>query len=461
MTGFRRGAAAAKIAAMPPFHNLQLDRRTLLRSAAACVALPWLDAMQPARPAAPPRPKVRCLFVFAPNGKKMDDWTPAAAGTGFELPPTLQPLQPLRPALTVLSGLGIDGGRAHGDGPGDHARAAASFLTCAHPKKTGGADLRAGVSIDQLLAAAIGDRTPFASLELGLDRGAAAGVCDSGYSCAYSNNVAWKDAGTPVVKETDPRQLFARLFGDPDAAADAAAGQRQRRLQQSVLDAVQQDARSLRGRLGAADRSKLDDYLAAVREVEQRLARLDREPAPATAVPVPPALLERRRDRQLQLQLLYELLALAFATDRTRIATLMLGNGGSNRSHRFLGVPEGHHELSHHGRRPEKLAAIARIDRYHVQQLATFGQRLQAEVDAGGSLLQHSLVVYGAGIGDGDRHNHDDLPVLLLGHGGGAVRGGRHLRLLPTPMANLYLTVAAAMGAPQPAFADSTGELEA
>lgn len=451
--------AAAKMRAVPPFHNLRLDRRTFLRGTAACMALPWLEAMVPARPSAPPALPRRCLFVFAPNGQKMDDWTPAQAGTDFELPHTLQPLQPLRSSLTVLSGLALDGGRPHGDGVGDHARAAASFLTCAHPRKTGGADIEVGVSIDQLIAAAVGGATAFPSLELGIERGAAAGICDSGYSCAYSNNIAWKNKSTPVAKEADPRQVFARLFGDAQRAADGAELQRQQRQQRSVLDAVQQDAKALLGKVSPADRRKLDDYFTAVRELEQRLARPDDE-APATAVAVPDGLLDRWRDPRTHLALMYELLALAFATDRTRIATLMLGNAGSNRSYRFLDVPEGHHELSHHGRRPEKLAAIRKINRFHVEQFAAFGSRLQAQPEGDADLLRQSLIVYASAIGDGDRHNHDDLPVVLLGNGGGKVRGGRHL-VSPrdTPMANLYVSIAAAMSAPQPGFADSTGPL--
>lgn len=458
MTPFRSGRPAPMMGAVPPFHNQHLDRRTFLRSASACIALPWLESMGPARPAAPIVSPVRCLFVFAPNGQKMDDWTPAG-GPQLDLPHTLQPLQPLRQALTVLSGLAIDAGFGHGDGVGDHARAAASFLTCAHPKKTGGADIQVGVSIDQRIAAAVGAATSFASLELGVERGAAAGVCDSGYSCAYSNNISWRTPSTPVAKETDPRAVFARLFGDAQHAADRLQQQRLAQQQASVLDSVRQDARALLGKLPAQDRAKLDDYLTAVRELEQRLLRHDEDAPPE--VKVPDGLLERWRQPETQLPLLYELLELAFATDRTRVATLMLGNGGSNRSYRFLGVPEGHHELSHHGRKPEKLAALRRINRYHIEQFAAFGQRLADHRDGEGDLLHQSLIVFGSGIGDGDCHNHDDLPVLVLGHGGGAARGDRHLQLpKATPMASLYLRVASAMGARLPAFADGTRALE-
>jgi hypothetical protein len=441
---------------MPPFRQVALDRRTFLRGASAMVAVPWLDAMQPAlgRLPAPPR---RAMFVFAPNGQKMDDWTPAKTGREFALPFLLEPLAPVRDRVTVFSGLAIDGGRAHGDGPGDHARAAASFLTCAHPKKTGGADIHVGPSIDQVLAAQFGNATTFASLELGMEKGNPAGICDSGYSCAYSNNVAWRDARTPVAKEHDPRVVFARLFGDPDRARDAAAAERERAATRSVLDAVLADTKSLQNRLGGADRQKLDQYLTAVRELEQRLQRIE---SPQDGTPAPPAGVLAARTFADKLAAMYELLALAFATERTRIATFMLGNAGSNRGYDFLGVPDGHHDLSHHGKKPEKLAGIRKINRFHTEAFATFLQRLAAQREGDGNLLDQALVVYGSGIGDGDRHNHHDLPILLCGGGGGAHRGGAHVRFeQETPAANLHLAILRAFGIGDERFADSTQAL--
>lgn len=441
---------------MNPIRHRSLSRRTFLRGSGACLALPWLDAMVPALRPLPP-PPVRAVFVFAPNGKKMDEWRPDGDGRGFALPYLLAPLQPHRRHLTVFTGLAIDGGRAHGDGPGDHARAAASFLTCAHPRKTGGADIKAGVSVDQVIAAAIGGRTTFPSLELGMERGSQAGVCDSGYSCAYSNNIAWKTDNTPVTKETDPRAVFARLFGDPDGALDAEARERRRLQQQSVLDAVLADARSLLGKVGAADRDKLEQYFAAVHELEQRLGRID---AGGPRVAVPEGLRGRSSGFAERLDLMYELIALALQSDLTRVVTFMLGNAGSNRSYRFLDVPEGHHDLSHHGGKAEKLAGIRAINRFHLERFAGFAGRLAAASEGNGSLLDHALVLYGSGIGDGNRHNHDDLPVLLLGRGGG-IDAGRHVRLgKETPMANLYLALLDRMGVPQAAFADSSGRLE-
>lgn len=441
---------------MPVLRRLALDRRTLLRGGAAALALPWLDAMAPAL-SPPPKSPVRSLFVFSPNGMNMPEWRPRGDGPDAKFEGTLSPLQPLHARVSVFRGLAIDAGFPHGDGPGDHARAASTYLTCAHPRKTGGADIHVGVSIDQQIAAAVGGACTFASLELGMERGAAAGICDSGYSCAYSNNVSWRTPSVPVAKETEPRAVFTRLFGDPQQASDAAALAVEQRTRRSLLDLVAGDAKALRGSLGSADRQKLEQFLTSVRELEQRLERADKaEPQ----VAVPGGLLERGGYAE-KLALMYELVALAFATDRTRVVTLMLGNGGSNRSYKFLDVPDGHHDLSHHGKKEEKLAALAKINRFQVEQLAVFLQRLAGQRDGDGDLLRQSLVVFGSGLGDGDRHNHDDLPVLLAGEGGGAARGRGHV-VLPgktTPMANLHLAVARAMGCKDERFADSSEPL--
>ncbi|HEX5052937.1 MAG TPA: DUF1552 domain-containing protein [Planctomycetota bacterium] len=442
---------------MRSFRQTALDRRTFLRGSAAALALPWLDAMLPALRTCPP-PTRRSVFVFSPNGMHMEAWCPDGEGRSARLARTLASLQPLQKRITVFSGLAIDGGRAHGDGPGDHARAGGSFLTCAHPRKTGGADIQAGVSIDQAIAAAVGPLTTFGSLQLGMERGASAGVCDSGYSCAYVSNISWRAADTPVAKETEPKAVFARLFGDPEQAGDAAAARAQRQLDRSVLDTVLADAKALSGRLGGADRQKLDQYLTSVRELEQRLQRLD-EDVPKT--PLPDGLLDRGQGYPEKLALMYELIALALATDRTRVVTFMLGNAGSNRSYKFLDVPEGHHDLSHHGQKPEKLAGIAKINQWQVEQFAKFLLRLQGQLEAGADLLAQSLVLLGSGIGDGNRHNHDDLPMLLAGEGGGAAKGQGHARLAKdTPAANLYLALLRAMGGRDQRFADSSGVLE-
>lgn len=437
------------------FQNRCLSRRTVLRGAGAALALPFLDAMERAiepRGIAAPR---RALFVFAPNGKKMDEWRPASPGRLGQLPFLLEPLDPVRDRVTVISGLALDGGRAHGDGAGDHARAAASFLTCAHPRKTGGADIEAGVSIDQELAAAVGEQTRFPSLELGMERGAAGGVCDSGYSCAYSNNISWRGKSTPVAKEAEPRAAFARLFGDPDAAMDQEAQAAARASRRSLLDAVRKDAQSLARELGGRDRSKLAEYLDSVRDLERRIEREQNSQQEAPAVPA--SVMAERGDFAARLDAMYDILALAFATDQTRVATMMLGNGGSNRSYRFLGVPEGHHDLSHHGKDAQKLAGIRKINRFHIERLAAFVQKLVDSRCESGRLIDQTMVVYGCGISDGDQHNHEDLPVLVAG----GHSGGKHFVCAKeTPMADLYVAVMRHMGLRATAFGDSTGELD-
>lgn len=446
---------------MPFLRQAALDRRTLLRGGAACLALPWLDAMLPAmaRPAVTKllQPKPRTVFIFAPNGKNMARWRPDGYGTGTSLSPTLAPLETMRQRLTVFSGLCINAGFAHGDGPGDHARCVATYLTCAHPRKTGGADLHVGVSVDQEIARQVGGGSPFASLEVGMDRARSAGVCDSGYSCAYSNNMSWSAPDRPVAKEASPRAVFARLFGDPESELNREKARRDRDWQKSVLDLVQADAKSLRNRLGAADRRKLDQYLESVRELEKRLQH---EVEPEATTPVPDGLLAENRSFQKRMELMFDLMLLALSTERTRVVTFMLGNGGSNRSFRFLGVPEGHHTLSHHGGNKKKLAKIGKIDRFHVEQFARFVQRMAAHEEGEHDLLHNSLVLYGSGISDGNRHNHNDVPMLLLGEGGGVAKAQGHVHHRGgVPVANLYLSVMRAMGCSNEKFADSKGAL--
>jgi len=432
-----------------------LSRRMLLRGGAAAIALPWLESMRPAfaAPSKSQRP-LRLAVVFAPNGQDMASWTPRTEGA-LALSPTLEPLKAYRKSLLVLSGLTINGGRALGDGPGDHAREGASFLTCAHPVKTGGADIKAGVSIDQVIAGHVGGATSFPSLEVGLEPGQAGGVCDSGYSCAYTNNISWRTASQPMPKETDPRALFARLFGDPDAAQDAAARARQAAERKSVLDAALEDVKRLLGKVGPSDKQKLDEYLTAVREVEARLAK----DAKAETVVAVPEGLRGGSGFPERVRLIYDLLVLAFQADRTRIATYMLGNAGSNISYGFIDVPEAHHALSHHGGEARTLEKIARINHFHVEQLATFLGRLSAVEEEGESLLERSIVFYASALADGNAHAHHDLPVLLAG-GGGGWRTGRHERFpRETPMANLYVSLLQGFAPRERAFADSTGPL--
>lgn len=437
-----------------------LSRRALLRGAGCAVALPWLDAMAP-RLATPPAPPLRAMFVFGPNGKKMDDWRPTSTEAGFALPKTLQPLAPIRSALTVYSRLDLDAGRAHGDGPGDHARASASFLTAAHPRKTDGPDIALGVSVDQVMARAIGAQTPLPSLELGMERGRSAGRCDSGYSCAYTRNIAWSSATTPVTKETRPRDVFRRLFGDPDAARDAVAQERERRRRRSVLDAVREDAARLDRRLGSADRGRLAGYLDSVREFERQLDRVEAADAERRSVAPPAELGASGKSFAERLDLMYELCALAFEADVVRVVTFMLGNAGSPRSYGFLDVPERHHQLSHHRGDESKIAKIGRIDRFHSERFAAFCQRLRNTASgAERTLLDDSMVLFGSGLADGNRHAHHDLPIVVVGHGGGAFAGDAHIRAAKkTPLANLYVKMLHTMGVPAERFGDSTGSL--
>jgi len=395
----------------------------------------------------------RMAFVFVPNGINMADWTPTATGSDFELPKILEPLSSVREQLMVLSGLTHDKARPHGDGAGDHARSASTFLTSSQARKTDGANIKVGVSIDQIAAEKIGNQTRFASLELGCDRGQRTGNCDSGYSCAYSYNISWKTESTPLPPEVDPRLVFERLFSGGDSNESAA----RRSYRKSVLDFVLEDAKQLQSNLGSTDRRKLDEYLTAVREVEQRIERAEKF---ATTLPDYSQPKGIPKDDEKHLRLMYDLMALAFQTDTTRISTFMVAHDGSNRAYPFLGVSDNHHQLSHHENNDEKKRKIAIINRYHITQFAYFLERLKSIPDGNGTLLDNCMIVYGSGISDGNAHNHDNLPVLLAGSGAGTLRSGRHVRFTKeTPMANLFLSILDRVGVSAERFGDSTGRL--
>jgi hypothetical protein len=445
-------------------HPRRLSRRTVLRGLGVSVALPLLEAMRPAsllaRPAdhEPKSPPLRMAFFYVPNGVHMPDWVPRSVGADFGLPALLEPLAAVKEDLLVLSGLSLNPARALGDGGGDHARAMASFLTGAHPRKTDGADLRAGVSVDQVAAQRIGRATRFPSLEIGCEGGKSAGECDHGYSCAYQSNLSWRSETTPVAKEINPRLVFDRLFGSPpdgNSGADVARGDRQKK---SILDFIGADARQLRTVLGAADRRKLDEYLTGVRELEQRLARSRR--ALDVGVAKYPRPLGIPADYQEHLRLMGELLVLAFQSDLTRIATFVFANDGSNRSYRTAGVSDGHHDLSHHGGDIAKQEKIKRINQFHAAQLAHILGKLKGIPEGDGTLLDHCMIVYGSGISDGNSHSHDDLPILLAGKANGSIRTGRHIRYpSETPLTNLYVALLDRMGVKVDGFGDSTGRL--
>lgn len=437
-----------------------INRRTFLRGLGVSVALPYLEAMAPlsALAVTPKAAPVRMAFLFVPNGINMTDWTPSAAGA-LELTKTLQPLANVRNQVNVLTGLAQMNAFANGDGPGDHARSCAAWLTGVHPFKTSGADIKLGVSADQVAAQHIGKLTQFASLELGCERGGTSGDCDSGYSCAYSSNVSWRGAQTPNAKEVNPRAVFERLFGSGNSIEEAASlGQRQL-ARRSILDFVLEDATSLLDRLGARDQEKVEEYLTAVREIEQRLVAFEQKNPALGTSSVPKGV---PQDRGEHVRLIGDMMVLAFQTDLTRVATLMFANEGSNRPYREIEITDGHHDISHHGNDPGKLARKQQIDLYHVQQLAYILERMQSiKEPGGGTLLDNSLILYGGGISDGNRHNHDDLPLLLAGRGGGKVKTGRHM-VFPsqTPMNNLFLTMLDSVGVDVEQLGDSTGKLQ-
>ena len=437
-----------------------LARRTFLRGIGATIALPMLDAMTPAFAAASrlgsnaPR---RVAFVYVPNGIIMKDWTPPADGPAFEFPRILKPLEPYRKDLLVLSGLTHNTGRALGDGPGDHARAAASFLTGVHPKKTAGADICSGVSVDQIAAQKIGAATRFASLELGCEDGRLVGNCDSGYSCAYSNSISWRTTSTPMPPEVNPRAVFERLFGDSSETPEARA----KRLgyNKSILDFVLEDTQRLKGDLGKTDRRKLDEYLDAVREIERRIELAEHDSQQFTPTIEKPAGVPVEFADHVRL--MFDLMTLAFQADLTRISTFMICREGSTRTYREIGVSDAHHPLTHHRGNPEWIEKVAKINAFHLEQFAYFVGKLKATPDGDGTLLDRMMVVYGSGLADGNQHTHNDLPVAIAGAGNGALRPGRHVRYpKETPMTNLYVAMLDHMGITPEHIGDSTGELQ-
>ncbi|HEX5000304.1 MAG TPA: DUF1552 domain-containing protein [Terriglobia bacterium] len=436
-----------------------LSRRTLLRGLGAAIALPWLDAMTPALSAAAKRP-VRLGFIYVPNGiiDTSNQWTPSIEGSAFVFSPILKPLEPLRSHVLVLTGLAQVNGRALGDGPGDHARAGATWLTGAHPKKTEGAGIQAGISADQAAAAELGKATAVASLEIGLEKGGLVGACDSGYSCAYSNTLSWRTANSPVPVETNPRVVFERLFGSGDRESASARNARLRE-QQSILDFVRGDLARLGGGLGPADRSKLGEYMDAVRDAERRIQQSEAvrtRPDPGVGRPRNGA----PEDYGEHAKLMFDLAVLGFQTDVTRVVSMMMGREGSNRPYRNLGISDGHHSITHHQNNADKIARVAKINTYHVQLLATFLDRLKSTPDGEGSLLDNAMVLYGSSISDGNAHAHHNLPLVLAGSGGGSIRPGRHVRYAKeTPMNNLLVSMLDRAGVTVDKLGDSTGRL--
>ena len=439
-----------------------LSRRTILRGMGTAVALPFLDAMVPALgrgSSIGPRP-VRLGFVYVPCGIIPEHWTPAAEGTGFEFNRIMKPIEPFRDKLTVFSGLAQHQGDALGDGAGDHARAGATWLTGVHPKKTEGADIHAGVSADQIAAREFGKSTQLSSLEIGLEMPTLAGGCDSGYSCAYTNTVSWRSPTTPMPMEVNPRNVFERMFGDGDSTSPEA------RLasfkeQRSILDYLSGDIDRLETNLGSSDRGKLSEYLDAIRDIERRIQKAEEQNA-TMQIPVmdrPAGIPDQFVD---QAHLMMDLMAIAWQTDMTRVVSFMMAREGSTRSYREIGISDGHHPLTHHMHDPEKIEKVTKINTHHVDMFAYLVKKLSETPDGDGSLLDHSLVLYGSSISDGNAHTHHDLPLVVAGSGNGKLKGGRHLRYPKmTPMNNLLLSMLDMSGVPLPGkLGDSTGEMK-
>ena len=452
--------------------HFSLSRRRFLRGVGACLALPAFESLLPsavraAAPAAggaavsPGGAPIRMAYVYFPNGAHQTNWWPQGEGKDFELGATMQPLTGLKHRLQVLGGLDHVNATPGPDGAGDHARASGTFLTGVRVRKTAGADIQAGLSIDQAVANQVGHFTRFPSLELTCDAVRKSGSCDSGYSCAYQYNLAWRSASTPVAPEPNPRLLFERLFGEGSPGQRKANLLQRQEEQRSILDFVRDDAQALTGELGKRDQQKLDEYLTSVREVEKRLEQADRfaEKTPDPSIDTPPGI---PPSFQEHIRLMYSMMVLAFQTDSTRIATFLLANEGSNRAFPEIEISEGHHYLSHHRNNEEMMDKIAQIDLWYMRQFAWFLEQLEATKDLDGrSLLENSMIVYGSGNADGNRHTHVNLPVILAGGGGGTLTPGRYVDFDSVPMSNLLLSMADRMGATNIAsLGDSTGRVQ-
>ena len=436
-----------------------LPRRTFLKGIGVAIALPALDAMSPAfaAPAGEGGP-LRLAFTYIPNGVTMADWTPAATGADFSFTRILKPLEPFRDDTLLISGLAHKNGGALGDGPGDHARAAASYLTGVHPRKTAGADIQNGISVDQIAATHIGGQTRFPSLELGCDDSRTVGNCDSGYSCAYTNSLAWRGPATPMPPETNPRLVFERLFGDIDTSLPPEVRARRLVHRRSILDLVTDRTARLMSDLGPTDRRKLDEYLSSIREIETRIERAEKDLTGITpGIDKPSGVPVLYAD---YVNLMFDLQLVAFQTDSTRVVTMMMGREGSMRTYPEIGIPDPHHPLTHHRGNPEWIEKVTTINAMHMQLFAGFVKKMKETPDGDGSLLDHAIIVYGSGLSDGNRHTHNDLPVAVVGRGGG-LQPGRHL-VYPTdtPMTNFYLTLLDRVGVHPEQVGDSTGRVE-
>lgn len=443
------------------------NRRGFLRGLGAAVALPALESFRPLLAANAGRAigttasgaPLRMAYLYIPNGVNVDLWRPKGTTSSYKLGETFKPMEALREDFQIFTGFEQKNAAAGGDGPGDHARGVATFLTSARARKTAGSDIHLGISADQIAAQAAQSLTRLSSLELSADGVRKSGQCDSGYSCAYQFNLSWRSENQPMTPESNPRAVFERLFGAGSAKERATSLGQRYATKQSMIDFVQQDAKALHRYLGRSDRNKLDEYLTGVREIERQIEKAEAMGLPLD--PGVPAPKEKPRSYKEHLRLMLDMMVLAFKTDSTRISTFLMAHDGSNRNFQEIGISDGHHNLSHHQQRKENLEKIAKIDHFYMEQLAYFLDRLKNTPDVDGkSLLHNSMIVYGGCISDGNRHNHDDLPIVVAGNAGGAFSPGRHVELGENvPLSNLYVRMLNEFGVDAKRFGDSTGSL--
>jgi hypothetical protein len=436
-----------------------LPRRTFLRAMGTTLALPLLDAMVPALSATQntaAKPVRRVGFIYLPMGNNPAEWTPQGEGRISELSPSLAPLSPFLDHVTVLTNLQVKNGYALGGG--DHATANSCFLSCAEAKRTEGNNYYLGTTVDQIIAQQLGQTTRLPSLELGTDLIAQAGGCDAGYSCAYQFCLSWSSPTTPLPAEADPRVAFERLFGE-GGSADAQLAELRR--DRSLLDSVTEDIARLERRVGASDRNRIGQYLDSVREVERRIQQAERQNAESGLVDLQrPATLPESWEEHVKL--MFDLQRLALQADITRVIVFQLAREASTRTYPQIGVPEGHHGVSHHGNNRDRLIKLAKINLYHISLFADFMAKLRSTPDGNGSLFDHTMYFIGSGMGNPDIHNHDNIPAVLVGGGAGKHKGGQHIKYREqTPLANLHLTLLDKMGIRVEKFADSTSLIEA
>lgn len=427
---------------------MMTERRTFLKGLATTLALPGLHSAYAA--SAKAVPPTRIAFVYLPNGVNTEQWFPAGNENTSS---SLRALGGLREHYSVLRNLDHRKAMPNGDGAGDHARATATFLTGCQARKTAGADIRVGQSVDQILAKQIGYHTRVPSLELSTDPPRRSGNCDSGYSCAYQYNLSWHSESTPAPAERDPRMVFEKLFGSGNEKFDKM----RRAKQKSILDFVSDDARRFSNRLDAADKGKMEEYLTAVRDIEVRIGNAEKFRVEVPEVECPNGIPETYKEH---IRMMYEMMALGFQTDATRISSFLLAHDGSGRSFPEIGVSGAHHEISHHQNKAENLEQIAKIDNFYVEQFAWFLEKLKSTPDGNGNLLDNSMILCGGGIRDGNRHDHTDLPLLLAGHGGNLKQGRVITADEGTPMTNLYLSLIDRMGGKAQRIGDSNGKFE-